>query len=103
MKLLDRTLVDLATSNDPDKLGHISLYRLDNNNLYYVYFIETRYFGCKEVDSKTNKIIKEERVSEEYHYSIDIFFNDKSRYLGWFDEFGGDFMGPDYEPILVNQ
>ena len=80
MKLLKRTLVDLSSKRDRDKLGHISLYKLSNGNLYYVYFIEARYFGCKEVTPNTNKVVKEERALSNYHYSLDLFFNDKNRY-----------------------
>ena len=101
MKLLDRTLVNLSSKEEPDRLGHISLYKLNNDNLYYVYFIEARYFGCKEVDCKTNKTIKEERISDEYHYNLDLFFNDKDRYLGWDRMFGTDFMEDGYQPILT--
>ena len=101
MKLLDRTLVNLSSKEEPDRLGHISLYRLNNNNLYYVYFIEARYFGCQEVEYKTNTIIKDERISDDYHYSIDLFFNDKNRYLGWDRMFGGDFMTEGYQQILA--
>jgi len=101
MKLLDRTMVNLGSKDNPDLLGHISLFELNNNNLYYLYFIEARYFGCKEVDSKTNKTIKEERISDEYHYNLDLFFNDRDRYLGWDEMFGEEFMGEDYIPRLT--
>jgi hypothetical protein len=101
MKLIDRTMVNLARLPAPDLLGHISLFKKSNGNYYYVYFIEARYFGMKEVDRRTNKIIQEERTNDDYHYSIDTFFNDKSRYLGWSEMFAADFMTEDYEPILT--
>ena len=100
MKLLDRTLVNLSSGTRQDLLGHISLYELNSGNYYYVYFIEARYFGMKEVDWKEDKVMKEHRSDNEYHYSLDLFFEDKNRYLGWNKMFGSDFMGRDYEPIL---
>ena len=81
MKLLDRTLVNLNSKEEPDRLGHISLYRLDNNNLYYVYFIETRYWGCQEIDSKTNTTTTCERVSGDYDNGTDLFFNYKNSFV----------------------
>jgi len=101
MKLLDRTMVNLSSGTRQDLLGHISLYETTSGDYYYVYFVETRYFGMKEVDLKTNKIIKEDRSDDEYHYSLDIFFEDKTRYLGWKEMFGFDFMDDDYTPILT--
>lgn len=102
MKLLDRTLVNLSGRINPDLLGHISLYALNSGNHYYVYFIEARYYAAKEVDTNTGKTIKEEGSDNDYHYSVDLHFNDKSRYLGWEKTFGADFMGPDYQPILTS-
>ncbi len=101
MKLIDRTMVNLGGGPGTELLGHISLFKKRNDNYYYVYFIEARYFGMKEVDRKTNKIIQEERTNDDYHYSIDTFFNDKNRYLGWSEMFAADFMTEDYEPILT--
>ena len=100
MKLLDRTMVNLSSKHEKDLSGHISLYELPSGNLYYVYFIESRFYYAKEVSRRTNKIVKEETSEHDYHYSIDIFFNDKNRYLGWDELFGGDFMGKDYKKIL---
>ena len=121
MKLIDRTMVtlrpgaripygpaartqwncvNLARQAEEDLLGHISLYKKTNGNYYYVYFVEARYFGMKEVELNTDKIIKEDRTNDEYHYSLDIFFSDKTRYLGWDKMFGEDFMNDSYEPIL---
>ena len=101
MKLLDRTLVNLASRLNPDLLGHISLYELTSGNHYYVYFVEERYYAAKEVDVKTGKTIKEESSDSDYHYSIDLFFNDKKRYLGWQKTFGQDFMKQGYSSILM--
>jgi len=100
MELLDRTMVNLSSKRKPDILGHISLYELGSGNLYYVYFVEGRFYSAKEIDVKTKKTLVEESSDNDYHYSIDIFFNDKSRYLGWSKMFGDDFMGKDYKPIL---
>jgi len=82
MKLIERTLVNLADSTSQNLLGHISLYEKSNGNLYYVYFIEAKYYAAKEVDPKTNNIIREEGSDNDYHYSVDILFNDKARQLG---------------------
>ena len=101
MQLLDRTMVNLFSGPGADLLGHISLYETTSGNYYYVYFIEARYFGMKEVDIKTGEIIKEDRTNDEYHYSLDTFFSDKTRYLGWEEMFGFDFMGDNYTPILI--
>ena len=57
----------------------------------------------KEVELNTDKTIQEERANDDYHYSIDTFFNDKSRYLGWDKMFGTDFMTENYAPILTAQ
>ena len=100
MRLIDRTMVNLGGLPGSDLLGHISLFEKRNGNYYYLYFIEERYFGMKEVELNTDKIIKEERINDEYHYSLDIFFSDKTRYLGWDKMFGEDFMNDSYEPIL---
>ncbi len=100
MRLIDRTMVNLSTGPSSDLLGHISLFEKRNGNYYYVYFIEAKYFGMKEVELNTDKIIKEDRTNDEYHYSLDIFFSDKTRYLGWDKMFGEDFMNDSYEPVL---
>jgi len=100
MKLLDRTMVNLSSKHEKDLLGHISLYELPSGNLYYVNFIEARFYSAKEIDRRTGKVVKEEGSENDYHYSIDIFFNDKSRYMGWKEVFGGDFMGKNYKQIL---
>jgi hypothetical protein len=94
-------MVNLSSGTRQDLLGHISLYEKSNGNLYYVYFVEAKYYAAKEIDPKTNNIISEEGSDNDYHYSIDIFFNDKARYLGWTRMFGGDFMTNDYRPILT--
>ena len=83
MKLLSRTLVDLSSKNTGNLTGHISVYKMDNGNLYYVYFIEARYYASKEIDPITKKIIKERGSISNYHYSVDLFFYDKARHLGW--------------------
>jgi hypothetical protein len=101
MKLLDRTLVNLGRTFEGDSLGHISLYQKPNGNLYYVYFIEARYFGMKEIDTTTDSIVEQDRTSPDYHYSLDIFFEDKTRYLGWDRMFGADFMDENYTPLLM--
>ena len=100
MRLIDRTMVNLSRALRHDLLGHISLFEKRNGNYYYLYFIEERYFGMKEVELNTDKIIQEDRIDDEYHYSLDIFFVDKTRYLGWDNMFGTDFMTESYEPIL---
>ena len=100
MRLIDRTMVNLSSGTRQDLLGHISLFEKRNGNYYYVYFIEAKYFGMKEVELNTDKIIKEDRTNDEYHYSLDIFFSDKTRYLGWDNMFGADFMTESYEPTL---
>lgn len=83
MILLGKTMVNLSSKRRADLLGHISLYELPSGNHYYVYFIEQRFYAAKEICPKTKKIIKEESSDNDYHYSVDIFFNDKDRYLGW--------------------
>ena len=100
MRLIDRTMVNLSSRTRQDLLGHISLFEKRNGNYYYVYFIEAKYFGMKEIVLNTDKIIKEDRTNDDYHYSLDIFFSDKTRYLGWDKMFGEDFMNDSYEPIL---
>ena len=100
MELIDRTMVNLGGGPGSNLLGHISLFEKKNGNYYYVYFVEERYFGMKEVELNTDKIIQEDRIDDEYHYSLDIFFVDKTRYLGWDNMFGTDFMNDSYEPIL---
>jgi hypothetical protein len=94
-------MVNLSSGTRQDLLGHISLFEKRNGNYYYVYFVEARYFGTKEVELNTDKIIQEDRSNDDYHYSIDTFFNDKSRYLGWSEMLGADFMTEDYGPILA--
>ena len=81
MRLIDRTMVNLAPGPGNNLLGHISLFEKRNGNYYYLYFIEERYFGMKEVELNTDKIIKEERINDEYHYSLDIFFSDCDTYF----------------------
>jgi hypothetical protein len=76
-------MVNLASSTRPDLLGHISLYELPSGNYYYVYFVEKRFYAAKEICYKSNKIIREESSDNDYHYNIDIFFNEKDRRLGW--------------------
>ena len=83
MILLDRTMVNLGSSRAPNLLGHISYYKLNSGNSYYVYYIEERFYAAKEICKDTGKIIKEEASDNDYHYNVDIFFNDKDRYLGW--------------------
>lgn len=83
MILKNKTAVNLS-SNLYDKLsGHISIYELPSGNLYYVYFVEDKFYAAKEVCCKTNRVVEEEASDNEYHYSIDIFFNDPDRYTGW--------------------
>ena len=83
MMLKQRNLINLGTNNSPNTLGHVSKYRLNNGNLYNVFFIEARYFGYEEICCKTGKIIKEDRSLGEYDYKIDLFFKDRDRDLGW--------------------
>ena len=89
MNLLDRTMVNLGSSRAPKLLGHISLYMLDSGNLYYVYYIEEKFYAAKEVCKDSGKIINEKSSENDYHYNVDIFFNDKSRYMGWRFPFSG--------------
>ena len=74
MKLLDRTMVNLASSRAPALLGHISLYELPTGNLYYVYYIEEKFYAAKEICKDTNKILNEKGSDNDYHYNVDIFF-----------------------------
>ena len=83
MNLLDRTMVNLGSSRAPNLLGHISLYIMDSGNLYYVYYIEEKFYAAKEVCKDSGEIIREKSSDNDYHYNIDIFFNDKARHLGW--------------------
>ncbi len=89
MNLLDRTMVNLGSSRAPDLLGHITLYELDSGNLYYVYYIENKFYASKEVCRDTKKILSERGSDNDYHYNVDIFFNDKDRHLGWSFPFNG--------------
>tara|TARA_Y100000034_G_C6624215_1_gene272220 strand:- start:153 stop:416 length:264 start_codon:yes stop_codon:yes gene_type:complete len=82
MKLLGRDLIDLSDKNNPDRLGHVSVYKLKNNNTYKVFYIEARYFGMNEVDSNNNTV-NSDRSLDDYDYKIDIYFGDKARSLGW--------------------
>ena len=52
MKLINKTLVNLSRGLKDSALGHISIYEKKNGNIYYVYYVEARYFGCKEVDHR---------------------------------------------------
>ena len=101
MKLIGKTLVNLSRGLKDSALGHISMYEKRNGNMYYVYYVEARYFGCKEVDPILNKTVLEERSDDDYHYSLDTFFNDESRYFGWDIEFGESPDGAGYEFILT--
>ncbi len=83
MVLLEKIMVNLSSKHHPNLLGHISIYELKNGNISYVYYIEEKFYASKEVCSRTSKLIKEEGSDHDYHYSVDIFFNDKKRYLGW--------------------
>ncbi len=82
MKSLEKTLVNLSSSKNKDLLGHISVYELSSGNHYYIYFVNSRYYAAKEIDSKTGATVREEASMHDYHYNIDIFFRDKERYLG---------------------
>lgn len=75
-------MIDLGDRSVSNRLGHISIYEKKNGNIYKTYFIETRYFGFKEVDL-SGKIISSGRSSDDYHYSLDVMFEDKDRILGW--------------------
>lgn len=93
-------MVNLSSSRNPGLLGHISLYELDSGNYYYSYFAGSKFYSAREVDAKTGKTLLEDSSENDYHYSIDIFFNDKSRHLGWSKVFGDDFMGKGYTEVL---
>ena len=84
MMLVDKTMVNLSSANHPNLLGHIEIYEvIPSGNLYYKYFVEKKFYAAKEVDQSTGKIIREESSDNDYHYSIDIFFSDRTRWLGW--------------------
>ena len=100
MKLLGKTLVNLSRGLGDSKLGHLSIYEKRNGNTYYVYFIEARYFGHKEFDPILKKVVDEGRASDSYHYSIDLYFEDESRYFGWDVDFSESPDGSGYEFII---
>ena len=82
--LVDRTMVNLSSFKYPNLLGHIEIYEVNSSgNLIYKYYIERRFYAAKEVDQYTGKIIEEESSNNDYHYCVDIFFNDRTRWLGW--------------------
>lgn len=83
MVLIERSMVNLSSSNNPDLLGHIEVYETYSGNLFFIYYIEKEFYASKEVCSTTNKVINEKASDNDYHYSVDIFFNDRSRWLGW--------------------
>lgn len=83
MLLKNRIMVNLSCLAEPNLLGHISVYELQSGNTYYVYCIEQRFYAAKEVCKDTGKIIMEESSDNDYHYRVDLFFNDESRYMGW--------------------
>ena len=79
---IDATLgTNMITITDHE--GDICKYELPSGNLYYVYFVEGQFYAAKEICCKTNRVVEEEASDNEYHYSIDIFFNDPDRYTGW--------------------
>jgi hypothetical protein len=53
MKLLQRTFVELTE----DALGHVSSYRRNNGNTYYVFYIECRYAGFQEISADGLSIV----------------------------------------------
>ena len=81
MKLLERNMIDLGDRSNPGRLGHISMYEKRNGNKYSVYFLEAIYFGFKEVDLYGD-VVATGRSSNDYHYSLDLMFEDKGRVLG---------------------
>lgn len=89
MILLERTMVNLSSNHNRGLLGHVSIYKLDSGNLYYSYYIEERFYAAKEICKDTGRTIREESSDNDYHYNVDIFFNDKTRYLGWSEPYGG--------------
>lgn len=100
MKLLDRTMVDLKNKYSPNLLGHIAVYELKSGVLYYLYFIEEKFYYSKKVDPVSFKIIEEESSKNDYHYSVDISFADKSKYLGWDESWGPCLSPKTYKPIF---
>ena len=82
MKLLEKTIVNLDSNVNLNMLGHISTYRKRNGNIYRTYFIEERFFAAKEFNANDELIFSYNAV-DEYHYSIDINFENKNRWLGW--------------------
>ena len=81
--LIERSMVNLSSSSNPDLLGHIEVYETYSGNLFFIYYIEKEFYASKEVCPATNKIINEKASDNDYHYSVDISFNDRSRWLGW--------------------
>ena len=75
-------MVDLSDADNPDRLGHISTYELNNGDTYKLYFLEARYFSLKQTDKEGN-LVRQESANAEYHYSLDMMFNNKDRHLGW--------------------
>ena len=82
MRFMNRTMVDLGDRHMSDRLGHISTYEKKNGNVYKVYFIEARYFGFKEIDLN-GLVVSSGRSSDDYHYSLDVMFEDETRFLKW--------------------
>lgn len=83
MFLKNRIMVNLSSLSEPNLLGHISTYELPSGNTYYVYSIEQEFYAAKEVCKDTGRVISEESTDNDYHYRVDLFFNDKERYMGW--------------------
>ena len=80
MEFHKRVKVNLSSSKTPNLKGHITWYKLRSGNYQKVYYVEDRFYASKEVCGKTGAILDERSSSNDYHYSIDIFFEDKSRY-----------------------
>ena len=100
MKLIDRTMVDLKNKYNSTLFGHIALYELSSGNWNYMYYIEEKFYYSKVVDPVSFKIIQEESSESDYHYSVDISFSDKSKYLGWEKGQESDLHSRVYKPIL---
>ena len=83
MFLRNRIMVNLSCPAEPNLLGHISVYDLSCGNTYYVYSIEQQFYAAKEICKDTGRVVSEESSDNDYHYRVDLFFNDKSRYMGW--------------------
>ena len=64
MKILKRTFVELNNGS----LGHVSTFQKKNGNSYYVFFIEARYAGFREVSADGLRIVAKDGVEPFANY-----------------------------------